>query len=243
MPSITLNEVQKIYLLAKNVYFQESKKKDALIEAENFGMNKGSAHDLITNFKYMYEGKKFTRTNNNITTKYYLENIFKDFGIERLENAISALDMHIEYYENLRMTTMHGLRDISKVYKNLLFENSDNIIYPDEINEENLFEGLKKQISINAYERNSKARKKCIEYYGTKCVICNFDFEEVYGDIGHGFIHVHHLKPLSEINKEYNINPIEDLRPVCPNCHAMLHKKKPAYSINELRNRLQKLLN
>ena len=108
-------------------------------------------------------------------------------------------------------------------------------IYPDDIEDKNIYEGAKKQVIVNAYERSSQARKECIEYYGTKCSICNFDFEEFFGDIGKGFIHVHHIKPLSEINKEYKIDPIKDLRPVCPNCHAMLHKKVPAYSIEEIK--------
>jgi len=116
----------------------------------------------------------------------------------------------------------------------------DIIIYPDEVKEERLTEGSKKQITVNAYERNPKAREKCIKHYGTKCFICNFDFEKTYGQIGKGFIHVHHLKPLSEINEEYIIDPIEDLRPVCPNCHAMLHKKTPAYSIEDIQNFMSK---
>ncbi|MBP9616309.1 MAG: HNH endonuclease [Aliarcobacter sp.] len=53
--------------------------------------------------------------------------------------------------------------------------------------------------------------------------------------MGKSFIHVHHLKSLTEIKKEYKINPIEDLRPVCLNCHAMIHKKNSAYSIDELK--------
>ncbi len=36
--------------------------------------------------------------------------------------------------------------------------------------------------------------------------------------MGEGFIHVHHLKPLSEVGYEYRVDPIRDLRPVCPNC-------------------------
>ena len=104
---------------------------------------------------------------------------------------------------------------------------------------EKLTEGIKKTITINAYERNPKARKKCIEKYGYNCFICGFNFQKNYGDIGKEFIHVHHLKPLSEIKEEYEINPIEDLRPVCPNCHAILHKKVPAYSIEEIRNILK----
>ena len=66
-------------------------------------------------------------------------------------------------------------------------------------------------------------------------MVCNFNFEKTYGDIGKGFIHVHHLNQISTIGEGYQINPIEDLRPVCPNCHAMLHQKNPPYPIDELK--------
>jgi len=104
-------------------------------------------------------------------------------------------------------------------------------------------EGSTKKITVNSYERNEKARKICIRYYGAICKICNFNFEQNYGTVGKGYIHVHHLTPLSEITNEYEVNSIEDLRPVCPNCHAMLHKKNPPYTMEELReiiNRYQK---
>ncbi len=124
-----------------------------------------------------------------------------------------------------------------------LGEEEIKIIYPDDIQDETLPEGTKKTITVNTYERNPKARIKCITHYGTKCSICNFDFQKIYGEIGKGFIHVHHLKQLSEINDTYNINPIEDLRPVCPNCHAMLHKNTPAYSISEMKEFITKSYN
>ncbi|WP_432360501.1 DUF3427 domain-containing protein [Sporosarcina sp. UB5] len=96
-------------------------------------------------------------------------------------------------------------------------------------------EGATKQISVNIYERNPVARKKCIEHFGCSCVVCNFNFESAYGEMGKDFIHVHHLKELHTIGEKYEVDPIADLRPVCPNCHAMLHKRKPAYSIEELK--------
>ena len=108
-------------------------------------------------------------------------------------------------------------------------------VLAEEVTSPNTFsEGATKQISINVYERNSKARKKCIEHYGVNCSICNFNFYKVYGNIGEGYIHVHHLKPLSEIGESYQLDPINDLRPVCPNCHSMLHRKVPALSIEAL---------
>ena len=65
---------------------------------------------------------------------------------------------------------------------------------------------------------------------------CGFDFSHIYGPIGTGFIHVHHIIPLSSLEDGYSVNPVEDLRPVCPNCHAILHKRKPPYRIEEIKH-------
>ena len=72
------------------------------------------------------------------------------------------------------------------------------------------------------FERNQKAREECLKYYGCKCSVCGFDFEKEYGEIGRGFIEVHHIVPLSSIRDEYIVDPISDLRPLCSNCHSMV---------------------
>jgi 5-methylcytosine-specific restriction protein A len=100
---------------------------------------------------------------------------------------------------------------------------------------ETYVEGATVNISINAYERNPLARRACIDHWGCACVVCGFDFGAQFGSIGDGFIHVHHLLPLSEIKAQYTVDPINDLRPVCPNCHAMLHKGQPVLGIDELK--------
>lgn len=111
---------------------------------------------------------------------------------------------------------------------------------PEELPEaETYIEGAKQQIVVNAYERNPAARRRCLEHYGTKCCVCDFDFEVVYGELGKGFIHVHHLRPLAEIGEEYELDPVADLRPVCANCHAMIHRRTVAYGIEELRSSLR----
>lgn len=99
-----------------------------------------------------------------------------------------------------------------------------------------IFEGAKKTIKVNAYERDLQARQDCLDEYGYLCQICEFDFEKVYGKRGKGFIHVHHIVPLSEIKKEYKVDPIKDLIPVCPNCHEMLHRKGHTISPKELKS-------
>ena len=103
---------------------------------------------------------------------------------------------------------------------------TDSNLYPDEIVTTSKYaEGTKTQIIVNKYERNQQARCKCIEKLGSKCLICGFDFEKVYGKNFKGKIHVHHIKPLSQINEKYELNPDTDLIPVCPNCHLVLHSK------------------
>ena len=104
----------------------------------------------------------------------------------------------------------------------------------DETEEPDYVEGAVKQVVVNAYERNAAARKKCIDTFGPVCVVCGFDFGAEYGRVGRGFIHVHHLVPLHSVGKEYVVDPLNDLRPVCPNCHAIIHKRNPPYSIEEV---------
>jgi predicted HNH restriction endonuclease len=76
---------------------------------------------------------------------------------------------------------------------------------------------------VNAYERDPEARMRCIAAHRTDCCICGFSFGAAYGPEADGFIHVHHVKALSEVGGEYVVDPVKDLRPVCPNCHAVLH--------------------
>ena len=129
-----------------------------------------------------------------------------------------------------------------KIVQALENNNLTGLELPEEISTEDskdLFEGAKKTITVISYERNNKARRLCLEHWGTKCAVCELDFGKVYGKIGEGFIHVHHLTPLSEIGESYEINPISDLIPVCPNCHSMIHlKTKKPRTIDEMKSRL-----
>ncbi len=52
---------------------------------------------------------------------------------------------------------------------------------------------------------------------------CDFDFEETYGELGQGYAHVHHLRPLSASDSVIETR-LDDLAVVCANCHAMIHQ-------------------
>lgn len=92
-------------------------------------------------------------------------------------------------------------------------------------------EGLKHEIIKEVTYRNPKIVALAKVQHGTICDICKFDFGKTYGSHGEGFIEMHHLYP---INKGSRKTSIEDLRPVCANCHRMLHKGKRVLSIEEL---------
>lgn len=99
--------------------------------------------------------------------------------------------------------------------------------------------GASKIISVNSFERDPVARAKCLAHHGYKCAVCCFDFEEFYGSIGQNYIHVHHVFPFSEVREEYLLDPIKDLVPVCPNCHAMIHRTRPILTIAQLKEHLR----
>lgn len=100
-------------------------------------------------------------------------------------------------------------------------------------------EGSVQRILVNRYERDPRAREECIQHFGTTCFLCGFDFVAVYGEVMVGFTHVHHLNPLSSVGAEYEVDPIQDLRPVCPNCHSVIHRRDPPYSLEEVRKLLE----
>lgn len=100
------------------------------------------------------------------------------------------------------------------------------------------FEGAMRRVSSNVYERDRNARDRCIETHGATCTVCNFNFQAVYGDSAAGFIHVHHVTPLSSIRELHQTNPIEDLVPLCPNCHCVVHMANPPYSVEQVRKML-----
>ncbi|HEX9960581.1 MAG TPA: HNH endonuclease, partial [Pyrinomonadaceae bacterium] len=203
------------------------------------------ASGYITKPSYRGLHWDFEKANQGITTLYvdikfdvllnpYIDEILdrdflrKDFIFSKVNwnTQCSGIEIKSDIAEELEI-----------IWEEFLSENE--FIIPEEIKETDsiaIFEGAKKVITVNSYERSSKARKKCIEKYKAKCFICGFDFNKVYGkEVAQSYIHVHHLKQLSEISKEYKVNPIEDLRPVCPNCHAMIHRKNPPYSIEQIK--------
>lgn len=92
---------------------------------------------------------------------------------------------------------------------------------------------------VRSYERSPAHRQKAIELHGHRCFGCEVLLEEVYGPPAAGFIHIHHAIPVSRIGKDYRLDVRRDLVPLCPNCHAVAHRRDPPYTVEELRQLLR----
>src|SRR5215218_8692971 len=92
--------------------------------------------------------------------------------------------------------------------------------------EEDYLEGTKTQRLVNHYERDQKLRTATVKYHGVTCKVCGFDFEQVYGERGKGYIEVHHLRPVSTLGKETKVDLKRDMTVLCSNCHRMIHRRK-----------------
>lgn len=172
-----------------------------------------------------------------------------------LSKWFTKVDSSSSEYVQLRKRLKAYGRSLGKSIGKKTFEGTGGIYllseeyatsnYPDEVVEGTEYvEGATKQVSVNAYERSSEARLECISHYGTSCYVCGFDFSKAYGsDLGADFIHVHHIIDIASIRKEYIVNPIQDMRPLCPNCHAMVHKRKPTIHPDELKTIIAKMHN
>lgn len=177
-------------------------------------------NDLITHF-IKNNGKHGSRTTHAINkilgyTCEYDRNIDKEYLIFCKKYGIIPRKM------------------IKRKRKFWILDNDSNTKYENEY-----YDGTKQQVLGNKYERNPRARKMCIQKYGCICKICQFDFQKQYGELGKDFIHVHHIIPISENKgRSYKVDYENDLIPVCPNCHAMLHRSN--ISIEALKDAVRK---
>ena len=100
-------------------------------------------------------------------------------------------------------------------------------------------EGLRHQAERKFFKRNPGLIQEAKATYGCTCQVCGFDFEKTYGALGSDFAEGHHMSPLSERASDEWTTPIQtsiaDIAVLCSNCHSMIHRRRPALSIEELR--------
>lgn len=162
---------------------------------------------------------------------------------EYTDDILSLHHLHEHGYQGIprsvRECKEEGLLEFLLHPHQMVNDDVFDVDYPED--DEKLYEGALVTVKANKYERNQKARRECVEKKGYQCLVCGRGFVATYGEIGRNFIHVHHLTPISTIGKEYQLNVDTDLAPVCPNCHYMLHRKDPPYTIEELKDIIREM--
>jgi len=95
-------------------------------------------------------------------------------------------------------------------------------------------EGSVVSVKANRYERDKRNRAAAIAIHGTACKGCGLEMGMRYGSLASGYVEVHHVTPVSELGAGYIIDPARDLVPLCPNCHAVVHRRNPPLTVSEL---------
>ena len=115
-----------------------------------------------------------------------------------------------------------------KNYKNIKIYEDENC-YP---------EGTYKEVKVNRYERNNRNRKLSLEYHKFECQACGPILTKIYGkEIAKKILEVHHLIPLSKLDRKHKPDYKKDLIPLCPNCHRIAHlQKDKQLTIDEIKN-------
>ena len=103
-------------------------------------------------------------------------------------------------------------------------------------------EGERFQRESSFFRRNPGLRQAAIERFGLGCVACKIEFGEIYGAAGDGYIEIHHLNPLAE-RKDIalgvpKMTSVDDVVPLCANCHRVVHRQQPVMSIAKLKSSL-----
>lgn len=242
MAKIVAAQYEPVFDLGLKVEAGHLKTSDAIeIVSKGTGLNETSAKYCLDAVLAMPKGIEYKHTINIPATKYYLQRFEETLTSAEFKLALQSVEKHLDYYVAQGNGAQVTIRTLVESYRAKLALQAVSPVYPDEVHDQptEFIEGAVKQVTINAYERNADARTDCIVEYGAICQVCKFNFEAVYGAIGKGFIHVHHKRDLATIGESYQVDPINDLIPVCPNCHAMLHTDTPAMSIEKLKQIIQ----
>ena len=240
---ITSTQLQKVYSLGCSFAINQLKLSEALeVLVGSLGMNQTSATNYMRNFVAFSEGRVYKRAMSALSYEIFFARFYEDLSYSEFERVIKSVELHLEYRWSKSKAKHLEVRTLVDSYRAKLASQVVSSVYPDEVPKPpvEFTEGAVKQVTINAYERDPKARAACIVEYGAICQVCKFNFEAVYGAIGKGFIHVHHKVDIATTGESYQVDPINDLIPVCPNCHAMLHTEKPAMSIEKLRKIMER---
>lgn len=163
---------------------------------------------------------------------------FKVNGVDLREENLNPwenLDFHIktkfESEDNplvsFRLTLVYALSLVLPLF-------SDSEVNDDTENRGWDVEGALSLKLSRSYERSRINRALCLAEHGYTCRACGILMEDKYGQAGREFAEVHHVLPVSLMETPRPVDPINELVPLCPNCHSIAHRKNPPFEIEAI---------
>ena len=178
---------------------------------------------------------------------------------QKVRNLVSHRTLErkgLATYEKIGKDGLHKITDKGERY---LVENINNFafIINNNFNEKQRKQALDKDFLdliieegfVQIGQVKAKARSRMLVAIAKKhylfngkisCVACNFNFHDFYGEIGRGYIEIHHLKPIYAYEsklKQSIQDALKNVVPLCSNCHSIVHRKNdPILSIPSLQN-------
>lgn len=238
---MTLEEEKRLALLAAIIKLGGSGKKSAVLDkVENLKLLNLSNRDLE-----VMESRNEVRWRNDLAftrkhlvqEKYLDDKVRDDWKItERGRSYASKLVIESKAQPSGKYV---NLKEVAAVIQEVPTWLNDEAAFSRETT---AIEGSKVVSWAVTYERSKELRQLAVQVHGTICKGCGFSFEKVYGELGAGFIEVHHLKPLSEMGKT-TVDATKDLTVLCSNCHSIVHRqRKSPLSIAELQKVIKESL-
>lgn len=198
---------------------------DLVIPALPFGLNRTTTHEARTAWSgFMAESLETLNT-------------FRQ-GLGRLVRRDGLLNRRVWVLDGrLASPDRRGMAEFLKVVQS--YPKQRLVDLPIEAPQGFYMEGARREGRAAGYERDPKARAACLAHYGYRCAGCDFDPVATFGPGNErAAIEVHHLTPLSVVAESHAVDPVKDLRPLCCNCHDMVHRISPPMPIEALRQLL-----
>ncbi|MBO6515445.1 MAG: DUF3578 domain-containing protein [Bacteroidia bacterium] len=190
-------------------------------------LNGESRFDILLNKAQLY--RSHIQLAPSDSTKIKLKGNWDYSALYECGNIISC-----EYLPE-RMPSSHQLiNDLKRFmgYYHQLILNAPLELTPDD----NLSIETKSKKLHLSIARNSSLSNRVKSKKGYRCEVCSIKFDEVYGDIGRGFIEAHHLTPVKDLDiGETRVDLEKDFAVLCANCHRMIHKLEDPSDVEGLK--------
>ena len=191
------------------------------------------AKGAILGYHFTWSGRP-----NNACPPGIADRLLEEFS-KRYQCDPDDLEIHHGTGSNAGRTNLH-IRNATLALRVLLQDigqSLDDSVTLAKINARYV-EGAVRDVSMQSYERSASARLACLDHYGYDCVVCGNNLRRLYRGLHVELIHVHHEQPFAQGEGQRETDPLRDLKPVCPNCHGVIHSRSPAYSIDDVRRML-----